>query len=264
MLRKQEKAQGLVEFALILPVLLLLLLGIIEGARVIWSYITVQTAVREAARYAISGKPYASDNYSTACLTPQGDTNATAPWICDPYSRTVAIENVAMNRITTSLNVGNACNSVLYNQCEGLPNAYAVRVVGQYTEDLTPTDILTGVGHSGNQGLMVRIEAYYNVQMLDPIFDTIMGGNVIPVRAAIEMQNEGIDSVLGSIPPPAIGNTTGITGSTGSGQGPNGERIYAQNYRVAQLSNLGVVWKTILTWPAPMIFTSATGQTIIL
>lgn len=241
MLRKQEKAQGLVEFALILPVLLLLLLGIIEGARVIWSYITVQTAVREAARYAISGKPYAADTNSTACLTPEGDINATAPWICDPYSRTVAIENVAMNRITTSLNVSTPCRSGGFTQCEGVSNAYAVRVIGQYTEDLTPTDILTGVGHSGNQGLMVRIEAYYNVQMLDPIFDTIMAGNVIPVRAAIEMQNEGIDSVLGSIPPPAIGNTTGITGSTGSGQGPNGERIYAQNYRVPQLSNLGVV-----------------------
>ncbi|MCK6627128.1 MAG: pilus assembly protein [Anaerolineae bacterium] len=241
MLHKKEKAQGLVEFALILPVLLLLLLGIIEGARVIWSYITVQTAVREAARYAVSGRPYATDTNSTACLTPEGDPNATAPWICDPYSRTVAIENVAMNRITSSLNVSTPCRSGGYALCEGISNAYGVRVIGQYTEELTPTDILTGVGHAGNQGLMVRVEAYYNVQMLDPIFDTIMGGNVIPVRAAIEMQNEGIDSVLGSIPPPSIGNTTGITGSTGTGQGPNGEIIRAQNDRVAQLSNLGVV-----------------------
>lgn len=261
MLRKQEKAQGLVEFALILPVLLLLLLGIIEGARVIWSYITVQTAVREAARYAISGKPYAADANSTACLIPEGDTNATAPWICDPYSRTVAIENVAMNRITTSLNVSTPCRSGGFTQCEGVSNAYGVRVIGQYTEELTPSEILTGVGHSGNQGLMVRVEAYYNVQMLDPVFDAIMAGNVIPVRAAIEMQNEGIDSVLGSVPPPAIGNTTGITGSTGSGQGPNGERIYAQNYRVPQLSNLGVVLENHFNLAGPYDIHLSDGTT---
>ena len=58
MLQKNQKGQGLTEFALILPVLLLLILGVIEASRVIWAYITVQTAAREAARYAVSGRPY--------------------------------------------------------------------------------------------------------------------------------------------------------------------------------------------------------------
>ena len=55
---KKQKGQGLTEFALILPLLLLLLLGIIEASRVIWAYITVQTAAREAVRYAVTGRPY--------------------------------------------------------------------------------------------------------------------------------------------------------------------------------------------------------------
>lgn len=240
MLRKKEKAQGLVEFALILPVLLLLLLGVIEAARVIWAYITVQTAAREAARYAISGRPYAGDSNSPYCLTREGDPNILTPWVCDPYSRTVAIENVAMNRITTSLNVFTPCRSGNYSLCEGVPNAYGVRVIGQYTDELTPSVVITGVGHSGTQGLNVKISAYYNVQMLDPIFDTLMGGNVIPVRAEISMQNEGIDKALGSLPPPQIGNTSGITGSTDTGTGPNGEIIRPLNSPVSQLGTLQV------------------------
>lgn len=41
---KRRKGQGLVEFALILPVLLFILLGIIEAAFVIQGYLTVQHA----------------------------------------------------------------------------------------------------------------------------------------------------------------------------------------------------------------------------
>ncbi|MBI1880601.1 MAG: pilus assembly protein, partial [Chloroflexi bacterium] len=64
MLRNKQKGQGLVEFALILPLLLLLLVGIVEAGRLIWAFITVQTAAREAARYAISGRPYVNFNYT--------------------------------------------------------------------------------------------------------------------------------------------------------------------------------------------------------
>ncbi|PKN93478.1 MAG: hypothetical protein CVU44_08995 [Chloroflexi bacterium HGW-Chloroflexi-6] len=49
--KKNKKAQGAVEFALILPVLLLLLLGLIETGRVIFYYSAVTNAAREAARY---------------------------------------------------------------------------------------------------------------------------------------------------------------------------------------------------------------------
>ncbi len=51
-LRKtNEKAQGLVEFALILPILLLLIIGIVEFGRFLFFYSSVTSASREAARY---------------------------------------------------------------------------------------------------------------------------------------------------------------------------------------------------------------------
>ena len=51
MLKRNERAQGILEFALVLPLLLLLLLGIIEAGRLIFVYSSVNTASREAARY---------------------------------------------------------------------------------------------------------------------------------------------------------------------------------------------------------------------
>lgn len=50
-----EKGQSLVEFTIILPVLLLLVMGIIQFGLIFNSYITVANASREGARAGISG-----------------------------------------------------------------------------------------------------------------------------------------------------------------------------------------------------------------
>lgn len=51
MINKKERAQGMVEFALVLPLLLVLMLGIIEAGRLMFIYSSVNSASREAARY---------------------------------------------------------------------------------------------------------------------------------------------------------------------------------------------------------------------
>ncbi|CRK81535.1 TadE/TadG family type IV pilus assembly protein [Neobacillus massiliamazoniensis] len=53
---KSEKGQSLVEFALLLPVLVLLLFGIIDFGRIFHAYLTIDHAGREAARTASIGK----------------------------------------------------------------------------------------------------------------------------------------------------------------------------------------------------------------
>lgn len=50
---KNENAQGLVEFALLLPVLLMLILGMIEYGWLLNAKITVTSAAREGARVAV-------------------------------------------------------------------------------------------------------------------------------------------------------------------------------------------------------------------
>ncbi len=49
--KRKEKGQGLVEFALILPILLLVIIGTIEFARIFLIYVNVSNAAREGARY---------------------------------------------------------------------------------------------------------------------------------------------------------------------------------------------------------------------
>jgi hypothetical protein len=48
---KKERAQGMVEFALVIPIVLLLILGIVEFGRMMFVYSAVVTASREAVRY---------------------------------------------------------------------------------------------------------------------------------------------------------------------------------------------------------------------
>jgi Flp pilus assembly protein TadG len=55
-LMKSESGQSLVEFALIVPLLILLLFGIVDFGRIFHAYLTIDHAGREAARAASIGK----------------------------------------------------------------------------------------------------------------------------------------------------------------------------------------------------------------
>src|SRR5690242_1573446 len=52
---RRRRAQSLVEFALTLPILLLLIFGIIEFGRIFQAWVTLQNAARVAIRYAVTG-----------------------------------------------------------------------------------------------------------------------------------------------------------------------------------------------------------------
>lgn len=54
--KKGERAQALVEFSLVSIVFFLLLFGIFDSVLMLQSWVTVQHAAREAARYAITGQ----------------------------------------------------------------------------------------------------------------------------------------------------------------------------------------------------------------
>lgn len=51
--KKGEKGQAMVELALVLPILLFILLGIIEFGHIFYSYLVIQNATRDGARYGV-------------------------------------------------------------------------------------------------------------------------------------------------------------------------------------------------------------------
>jgi Flp pilus assembly protein TadG len=72
----RTRGQALAEFALVVPIFLLLLLGIIEAGRFMFFYETLNHATREGARYAI-----VNGSNSTWCPT---GTPAPSSYACDP------------------------------------------------------------------------------------------------------------------------------------------------------------------------------------
>ena len=219
MLRRKRKqtGQSLVEFALILPVLLMLLLGVIEGARIVWAFITVQTRRRARRRdMPITGRPYVGNQSSPLCKTIEGDPTSSEPWLCSGGDRADAIKQVAIKRGQT-LAVTDICGDVdisEYNdnenvsgECADRPGAFGVAVTGQAVDNTstsTTTKIIPLPDYGGDQGLNVSVATYYNVQMIDPIYDTIMGGSFIRVQGQVQMQNEGLDKN------PGCGTTTAL------------------------------------------------------
>ncbi len=57
---RSGKGQSLVEFAIVLPILLLLVLGIVDFGLGFKSYVVLTNATREGARYAVVGNPAGS------------------------------------------------------------------------------------------------------------------------------------------------------------------------------------------------------------
>ena len=215
-MKTKTKGQSLVEFALILPILLLLILGIIEGARIIWAYITVQNAAREAARYAVTGQPY-DDLGNPWTLRPEryvgcdpefsdsgqliytpdllGGGDCTAP-----NDRVDAIIGVALER-GKGLGIDRPAISPGVYTATGYVDeggTYGVRVLGQETLGGSRVD------YASTEGLNVLVQVYYNVRLLDPLYAAIIPNGYVHLRGEVQMQNEGIDSALGAIPPEGI------------------------------------------------------------
>jgi len=76
--RQDERGQALVEFALLLPLMLLIITGLLDVARAVWQENTLAYAAREGTRYAIvhgsAGNPAAGpDNPNCGGVTPPPD-----------------------------------------------------------------------------------------------------------------------------------------------------------------------------------------------
>ncbi len=81
---QERKGQTLAEFALTLPILLLLLFGIIEFGRLFQSWVTLQNSARTAVRYASTGQ-YKEERYSLDDII-----------ICDQNSGEVSVDEIML------------------------------------------------------------------------------------------------------------------------------------------------------------------------
>jgi len=95
MREKDERRQGLaaVEFALLLPVMLFLLLLVVEGAAAMHTYSSLVEASREGARYVLMEGESADVEALVAALVADLDTeNLTTNVVTDSNANTVTVE----------------------------------------------------------------------------------------------------------------------------------------------------------------------------
>ncbi len=92
---RNEKGQALVEFAMILPVLLLLLCGIIDFGWVNYCKLSVSYCSREGARYGIV---HADDAYAEALIA-QRVRDAAPDYIKDDMVVTITFSNPTSRRL---------------------------------------------------------------------------------------------------------------------------------------------------------------------
>lgn len=121
--RKKQKGQGLVEFALVLPFLLVLVVGIVEMGVILNRQITVVNAAREGARFGAYGAEpdavYAQTLLATSQMFDFTDENAVVAvinattndtgtgfteWITNTYPISATIPHVTQQEVLDQLN----------------------------------------------------------------------------------------------------------------------------------------------------------------
>ena len=144
----------MVEFALILPVLLLLTLGVVDAARVFTAHISLTNAVREAAIYAGYGT-----NYTKWCTD---DAPITVP--CPVGAQ-------AINK--GSATGGDNMTTRIYYEASGLDRS-AITLDPPVCEDVLGNPQVACDDSSDR----VTLTAHYSVEVVTPVLGQIWGGSL--------------------------------------------------------------------------------------
>jgi Flp pilus assembly protein TadG len=131
-----DSAQSLAEFAMVLPIVILVIFGLVDMARAMQSYVTIQEAARSAARYAVTGRTDCSG------VTTQTREN------CIVHE--VAVRTASLNRHNT------------------ITTSYESWTYPGYADPPTTNS-------AGNPCDAVQIKVGYDYHPMTPVFSTLIG-----------------------------------------------------------------------------------------
>ena len=205
--------QGLVEFALILPALLLILFSIIEGAFLFQAYLAIQHAARDAARYAAMYQPPQTYSVEQGQQLLRGLDPGHPAYPAETreqwYQRRVDLirqhafnQSMGIRILHTAL--GNYEKPTVDSGWANMRRAgfFGVRVRG-YASQTAVTNNTPEYDHPSLPGLPVQVQVYYCWAPFDPIIGAIVsaltpGGNCVLLNGSATMVNEGIQVGLGA------------------------------------------------------------------
>jgi len=154
---RREKGSAIVEFALIAPIFFLLLFAIIDFGLLFWVNLTMQHAVREGARFAVTGQTCSFGNPPTA----QQRYQCVIKGIKDS---SIGLYDLVSPTMTISIN-------------NGTPTTY--NNPGEYTP-----------GMFGIKDDIVALQLNCNWPLLTPLIAPFFSGAVYEFSVATTMRNE--------------------------------------------------------------------------
>jgi hypothetical protein len=171
--RSGQRSQALIEFALVSPVLLLLLFGIVDIGRAVFYYDTLNHAAREGARTAIRASnqlPTNADVLATV-RTQMNGASVTAPCPQGPVTSATPPDNAAWLYITEPNPPASAETSPPPNA----PGGEFAAIAGGSCSAVNPA--------SGNDPLQVTLR--FNLILITPVIAQATANHIVITAAAI-------------------------------------------------------------------------------
>ena len=178
-LARDEEGQNLVEFALLLPILMYVLMGIIQFGFIFAAYLTLNNSVREGARW---GSIYVYDNSSTAAANDRLRNEG----MVDRLIASRGILAMAARGSSTSNFSTAGSGSLAAASC---PEQTPAPNAGFYYGTAANSDVTicyaipTGVtANDPRRGYYLDIETWYHLQVFIPLLDQFLPND--PVKGA--------------------------------------------------------------------------------
>lgn len=158
---RKSKAQSLVEFAVTLPVLLLLFSGVVEFGFALNYYLSILDATREAARYYSDGDPFnadGTDNLDFYSLTASMAVANLDPYVTNPsyLGRRIILDPALDDVIVTVYAASEEGGVVSY------PVGGNYQLFNHYSSMFTPEEIQSRIASGSPNAGILLVEVHYN------------------------------------------------------------------------------------------------------
>lgn len=168
-----EQGQGLVEFALIIPIFMVVLFGLFDAGRMVYTNSALSQAAREGARLAATEASWVGVPGSGCVTDPSAITSANPGAHVCPTDLSSFKSHVtdAVNRMAVSLGPLAAVHVSCNAGTVGDPAP-----VGEWTESVGGNGCDDGAGNPvGGTGDVVSVRIEYDYSPITPVIDSIIG-----------------------------------------------------------------------------------------
>lgn len=170
--RDRQAGQGLVEFAVVLPLFLLIVFGLVEVGRLVYTNSTIAQAAREGARLASAEARWIGSNHPACAASQAGITSARPGAHVCPADVTAFKSNIAdaVERMTVAVGPITTIH-ISCNDGSGLDPAPS----GDWTEASGGNGCANAEGDPvGASGDLVSVRLEYTYDLFTPLVNSLM------------------------------------------------------------------------------------------